>query len=152
MLLTRCARTVERAFDDRLVTAGSSASCWAVLSSLEVGGGCNQRELARQVGIRGASLTSQLTAMEAQGLIVRHRHPEKRGMHTVELTDAGVRAVTELRAVAVSFDRSVQSDIDADDLVVFSRVLAKMYANVVGRDPVPVGRQTRRPVAPGPGR
>jgi MarR family transcriptional regulator for hemolysin len=134
LMLTRSARAIERSFDDNLAAAGGSAPIWLILISLKAGGSRNQRGLARMVGIRGATLTHHLNAMEASGLITRRRHPENRRIHVVEMTESGVAMFSRLREVAMAFDETLRSDLGADDLAVFTRVLARMYANVVGTD------------------
>jgi MarR family transcriptional regulator for hemolysin len=133
-MLTRSARAIERVFDDRLAAVGGSAPIWLILISLKTGGSRNQRELARMIGIRGATLTHHLNAMETAGLITRRRHPENRRVHVVEMTEDGSSTFLRLREVAAEFDRTVRSGIEPDDLTTFSRVLAQMYANVMGRD------------------
>ena len=144
-MLTRCARIIERAFDDRLTAAGGSAPFWLVLISLRTGGSRNQRELARMVGIRGATLTHHLNAMESAGLVTRRRHPENRRIHVVEVTDAGAELFGSLRTVAGGFDATLRSGIADEDLAVFTRVLQRMYANVAGREP---GLEDFLPVRP----
>ena len=95
--LTRTARTVSRAFDDALAQAGGSIPVWLVLISLKSQQLRNQRELAEAVGIREATLTHHLNAMDEQGLITRRRDPANRRVHLVELTDAGEAAFERLR-------------------------------------------------------
>ena len=133
-MLTRSARAIERAFDDRLGAVGGSGPIWLVLLSLKSGGSRNQRELARMIGIRGATLTHHLNAMETAGLITRRRDPDNRRVHIVEMTGPGNALFARLREVAMSFDQTLRQDLDASDLEVFSRVLAQLYANVIGRD------------------
>src|ERR1035441_3485155 len=73
--LARTAKTLSRAFDDALATAGGSLPVWLVLISLKSLQLGNQRELADAVGIREATLTHHLNAMDTQGLITRRRGP-----------------------------------------------------------------------------
>jgi MarR family transcriptional regulator, transcriptional regulator for hemolysin len=133
-MLTRSARVIERAFDAALVQAGGSAPIWLILISLKSGGNRNQRELARMIGIRGATLTHHLNAMETAGLISRRRDPDNRRIHIVEMTGAGDATFRRLRDVAASFDRRLRADISGEDLALFSQVLKTMYANVTGTD------------------
>ncbi|MET0695297.1 MAG: MarR family winged helix-turn-helix transcriptional regulator [Propionibacteriaceae bacterium] len=134
LTLTRSARAIERVFDERLAAVGGSAPVWQILISLKTGGSRNQRELARMVGIRGATLTHHLNAMETAGLITRRRHPENRRVHIVEMTESGSEMFLRLREVAVTFDRTLRTGLEPDDLEVFGRVLRQLYANVMGRD------------------
>ena len=69
--LSRTARAASRAFDDALAQAGGSVPVWLVLISLKRQQLRNQRELAEAVGIREATLSHHLAAMDEQGLITR---------------------------------------------------------------------------------
>ena len=84
--LARAARTVSRAFDDALAGAGGSLPVWLVLLNLKTRQVSSQRELAEAVGVREATLTHHLNAMDAQGLVTRTRDPANRRTHIVELT------------------------------------------------------------------
>src|ERR1700761_4082125 len=76
--LTAAARAVGRAFDEALAAAGGSLPVWLVLLNLKVRKPANQRELAEAVGIREATLTHHLNAMEADGLLTRTRDTANR--------------------------------------------------------------------------
>ena len=67
--LSRVARAVSRAFDQALADAGGSLPVWLVLLNLKTRRIANQRELAEAVGIREATLTHHLNAMESDGLL-----------------------------------------------------------------------------------
>ncbi|HKF92438.1 MAG TPA: MarR family winged helix-turn-helix transcriptional regulator, partial [Acidimicrobiia bacterium] len=89
LLLTRTAKVVSRAFDESLAEAGGSLPTWLVLVSLKAQAHGAQRELAEAVGVEGPTLTHHLNRMEADGLVTRHRDPDNRRVHRVELTDDG---------------------------------------------------------------
>ena len=74
--------------------AGGSGPMWLVLISLKTRPRASQRELADAVGIREATLTHHLNAMDTSGLITRRRDPENRRVHLVELTPAGRKPST----------------------------------------------------------
>src|SRR6202034_3260946 len=90
--LGRAARVVSRAFDEALEEAGGTLPVWLILLNLKIHQPDNQRELAQAVGVREATLTHHLNAMDARGLITRRRDTENRRIHVVELTDAGEAA------------------------------------------------------------
>lgn len=141
--LARTAKLVSRAFDRALVAAGGSTPTWLVLVSLKTRTLGNQRELADAVGIRGATLTHHLNAMETEGLLVRRRDDANRRIHRVELTAAGEAAFRRLRGAAVSFDRSLRAGLSGADLDVLTRLLDQLGANVGDGTPeseVPVRR------------
>ena len=89
LYLTHASRTIGRAFDDALAVAGGSLPVWLVLVNLKMRTVASQRELAEAMGIKEATLTHHLNAMETSGLITRRRDPANRRIHVVELTEAG---------------------------------------------------------------
>jgi MarR family transcriptional regulator, transcriptional regulator for hemolysin len=138
--LARAAKSVSRAFDDALAEAGGSLPVWLVLISLKSRPLRNQRELADAVGIREATLTHHLNAMDAQGLVTRRRDPANRRVHLVELTEAGEAAFLRLRDAASAFDERLRrglTDRDVDDL---ERLLHRLERNVADEGPAGRGR------------
>jgi MarR family transcriptional regulator for hemolysin len=134
--LSAVARAVTRAFDEALADAGGSLPVWLVLLNVKARRHMtNQRELATAVGIREATLTHHLNAMEADGLLTRRRDPGNRRVHVVELTEAGEQAFARLREAAVGFDRRLRRGISAEELDGLERLLGRLAANVA-----PVGR------------
>ncbi|GDY28840.1 MarR family transcriptional regulator [Gandjariella thermophila] len=140
--LTRGAKEISAAFNDALAEAGGSLPVWVVLISLKTRRLGNQRELARAVGIRGATLTHHLNAMERDGLVTRRRAPDNRRIHLVELTEQGEALFHRLRAAAVAFDRRLRTGVSDEELATFASVLGRMHRNVSGVD---------RPAGPRPG-
>jgi MarR family transcriptional regulator for hemolysin len=130
--LSRTARSVSRAFDDALATAGGSLPIWLVLITLKSRHLPNQRVIAEAVGIREATLTHHLNTMDAQGLITRQRDPANRRVHVVELTEKGEAAFLRMRDAATDFDRRLRAGLSADDLTALEDLLARLDANVTG--------------------
>ncbi len=106
---------------------------WLVLISLKKKPMASQRELADAVGIREATLTHHLNAMDASGLITRRRAPDNRRMHLVELTQAGEEAFQRMRMAAFAFDTRLRAGFGDDELAEFERVLDRLCGNVSGR-------------------
>jgi MarR family transcriptional regulator, transcriptional regulator for hemolysin len=128
--LARASRLVGRAFDDALGEAGGSMPVWLVLLNLKVRQTANQRDLAEAVGIREATLTHHLNAMEAAGLLTRRRDQANRRIHVVELTDAGEAAFLRLRDAAAAFDRRLCGGITAEQLASLDDLLNRLAANI----------------------
>ena len=103
---------------------------WLVLLNLKIRRPTNQRELAEAVGVREATLTHHLNAMDAEGLITRQRDTTNRRIHVVELTDAGEEAFLRLRTAAAAFDRLLRSGITKDEVARLEDVLGRMVQNV----------------------
>lgn len=128
--LARTARSVSRAFDDALAQAGGSAPVWLVLISLKSQQVRNQRELAEAVGIREATLTHHLNAMDEQGLITRRRDPANRRVHLVELTEVGEDTFQRLRGAATAFDQRLRAGLSGDEVSQLEALLGRLAANV----------------------
>lgn len=128
--LANVARDVSRAFDDALSTAGGSRPEWLVLMALKNTPTANQRELAAQVGIQGATLTHHLNAMEHTGLVTRRRDPENRRVHIVEMTEKGEAAFHRMVSVVRAFDRRLRSGLSESDVTQLRELLSHLHLNV----------------------
>src|ERR1700683_1931541 len=109
--LGRASRGVSRAFDDALEEAGGTLPVWLILLNLTIHRPDNQRELAEAVGVREATLTHHLNAMDARGLITRRRDADNRRIHVVELTDDGEALFERLQQAAVAFDTRLRNGL-----------------------------------------
>ena len=128
--LARAARTVSRAFDDALAAAGGSLPVWLVLLNLKTRQLSSQRDLAEAVGVREATLTHHLNAMDSQGLVTRTRDPANRRVHVVELTPAGEAAFIRLAEAATAFDRRLRDGFTDTDLDGLAAQLGRLASNV----------------------
>jgi MarR family transcriptional regulator for hemolysin len=128
--LARTAKAVSRAFDDALVASGGSLPSWLILISVKARSLDNQRELAEAVGIRGATLTHHLNAMEADGLVTRRRDPDNRRIQRVELTDAGEAAFHRMRRTATAFDQQLRRGLSTTDIATLTGLLDRLRANI----------------------
>ena len=130
--LNQAARTVGRAFEEALEEAGGTLPTWLILLNLTIRKPANQRELAEAVGIREATLTHHLNALDARGLITRTRDTANRRIHVVELTEAGRAAFTRLQQAAVAFDARLRAGLAEADLDQLGDLLARLAANAGG--------------------
>jgi MarR family transcriptional regulator for hemolysin len=130
LALTRAARTVSRAFDERLAAAGGSLPVWLILLALKSGPSRSQSSLADQVGIRGATLSHHLDGMEWAGLVTRRRDPASRRTSLVELTDAGTALFLTLREAAVAHDEQLRAGLTDAEVATLADLLSRLSANV----------------------
>jgi MarR family transcriptional regulator, transcriptional regulator for hemolysin len=128
--LARVSRAISRAFDDTLVEAGGSLPVWLVILNLKTRRLANQRELAEAVGIREATLTHHLNAMEVGGLITRRRDIANRRIHVVELTESGEAAFLRLRKAAVAFDQQLREGMTDEEIASLQGTLDRLAHNV----------------------
>src|SRR6266702_720964 len=126
--LTRAARTIGRAFDETLAEAGGSLPAWLVLLARKTRS-CRQLLLAEAVGIREATLTHHLNAMEIAGLITRQRDPANRRIHVVELTQAGEEMFGRLRDAAAAFDQRLRHGVSEEEIAGLRALLARLAEN-----------------------
>ena len=117
-------------FDKALADADGSLPVWLILLNLTIGRPGTQRDLAEAVGIREATLTHHLNAMDADGLITRTRAAANRRVQVVSLTDKGNQVFLALRAAAVAFDAQLRTGLDDADLATLTTLLSRLSANV----------------------
>jgi MarR family transcriptional regulator, transcriptional regulator for hemolysin len=130
--LARTAKSVSRAFDDALAQPGGSLPVWLVLLNIKSQRLGNQRELADEVGIKQATLTHHLNAMDAQGLVTRRRDPANRRVHLVELTEGGEVAFVRLRDAALAFNERLRRGFSDGELAGLEELLHRLEGNVAG--------------------
>ena len=132
--LSQAARTVERAFDKALAEAGGTLPVWLILLNLKIHRPANQQQLAEAVGVREATLTHHLNAMDARGLITRTRDAANRRFQVVTLTEAGEAAFLRLRGAAMAFNDKLRAGLTDADLATLGALLSQLAANV-GAEP-----------------
>jgi MarR family transcriptional regulator, transcriptional regulator for hemolysin len=128
--LNQASRAVERAFDDALAEAGGTLPVWLILLNLKIRRPGTQRELAEAVGIREATLTHHLSAMDAAGLITRTRETANRRIQLVKLTGEGEAAFLRLREAAVAFDARLRAGLAEAEIATLTTLLNRLTANV----------------------
>src|SRR5437763_3026351 len=114
--LARTARFVSRAFDRALSEAGGSLPVWLVLLNLKIHPTASQRELAAGVGVREATLTHHLNALERDGVLTRRRDHQNRRVHLVELSSKGEELFRRLAQAASTFDSRLREGMTESDI------------------------------------
>ncbi|WP_091291952.1 MarR family winged helix-turn-helix transcriptional regulator [Amycolatopsis xylanica] len=129
LVLTKTAKTASRAFDLSLAEAGGSQPIWQILMSLKTARRANQRELAADVGIQGATLTHHLNGMETAGLVTRRRDPDNRRVHLVEITDEGEALFHRLAKAAIAHDKRLRAGFSEAELHLLAALLTRLGDN-----------------------
>jgi len=127
--LAQAARAVERAFDEALGEAGGTLPVWLILLNLKIRKPANQRELAEAVGVREATLTHHLNAMDARGLVTRTRDAANRRVQVVALTEAGEAAFVRLRGTAIAFDAKLRAGLSDANVATLNTLLGQLADN-----------------------
>jgi MarR family transcriptional regulator, transcriptional regulator for hemolysin len=135
--LSQTTRAVERAFDEALGEADGTLPVWLILLNLKIRKPANQRELAEAVGVREATLTHHLNAMDARGLVTRTRDNANRRVQQVALTEAGEAAFVRLRGAAMAFDAKLRAGLTDANLATLSTLLGHLAANVGAAEAAP---------------
>jgi MarR family transcriptional regulator for hemolysin len=132
--LASTAKKVSRAFELALAAVGGSRPSWLILISLKSRRLASQEELAAAVGIRGATLTHHLDALESDGILTRRRDPENRRVHLVELTPRADAAFERMRRAAAEFDRRLRAGLSESDVSRLTELLEQLERNVGDAD------------------
>jgi MarR family transcriptional regulator for hemolysin len=130
LYVSRTAKTLSRAFDEALASAGGSLPTWLILVSLKSRSWGTQRELAQSLGIEGPTLTHHLDALERAGLVTRTRDPGNRRVQQMELTQEGDAAFQRMRRAATTFDRRLRSGVSDGEVEQVRELLGRLRANV----------------------
>src|SRR3954452_19899576 len=123
ILVSRSARSLDRALDQALTAAGGALAAWLVLQALGNGEHATQAEVARVVGVRQPTLTHHLDSLERSGFVTRRRDAGDRRAQRVLLTDEGRRLFVRLRRVASAFDGGLRAGLSDDEVDVLGRLL-----------------------------
>ncbi len=114
--------------DERLRVMGASKSSWVVLYWLSrTPEGLSQRELAEQVGVETSTLTRQLAAMEAQGLVERSSVDGDRRLKRVRLTDLAWPQLEQVGRITAEVREQLLEGVDPLDLDAALRVLRHVH-------------------------
>jgi MarR family transcriptional regulator, transcriptional regulator for hemolysin len=127
-------KAIREYFEAALTREGATLATWIVLVGIDRGGWDNQRNLAKDLRIEGATLTRHLDRMERDGLIVRTRDPADRRQIRAELTAEGRELHGRLKAVAQTAGGHAVRGLSDDDQANLRRILVRIRTNVGGDD------------------
>jgi MarR family transcriptional regulator, transcriptional regulator for hemolysin len=136
-VVSRSARSLDRALDQALTAAGGSLASWLVLQALGAGEHATQAELARAVGVRQPTLTHHLDSLERSGFVTRQRDRGDRRAQRVLLTDDGRRLFVRLRRVAAAFDGQLRAGLTGAEVAELERLLTQLVDNARPDDDTP---------------
>jgi len=87
--------------------------------------GAPQQELAEALCMDANNVVLLLNDLEDLGHVIRRRDPADRRRHIVELTDAGLIAMTRAERAQESIEDDVLAALDADERAVLWRLLTR---------------------------
>jgi DNA-binding MarR family transcriptional regulator len=125
-LLKRLGFTVKDRVHEGYEAAGASPFHLTVLAVLDEGARETQATIADALGYDRSYLVGLLDDLEERGLIVRKRDPSDRRRHIVNLTPAGKKALSKLRALQASIDDDFFAPLDAEERATFHTLLHRL--------------------------
>jgi MarR family transcriptional regulator for hemolysin len=125
-LLSMTGKVAREAFDEQLVSVGSSLNTFIILMHVDFYPGVSQRQLATYLGIEGPTLTHHLDRLTADGLLRRVRHPDDRRAYCVELTDDGRAHLARVKQHANRSDVEFRKLFTAEELTTLFELLNRI--------------------------
>lgn len=95
----------------------------------------SQKELADAMGISPAAVATTLKRLEKEGYIARTVTDKDNRRNEIRITDAGLAAVGESRALFEAVDRRMFSGLTEEELKTFTALLERMRDNLCDETP-----------------
>ena len=133
--IMRLARVTRRNHPGRSRGHHFSRSISRSLMILQEEGTMRASELAERLDIRPASLTEQLTKMEAHGLIQREKDPADRRAILVTLTKSGKARLDKDRAERQAWNKKLEAAMTEEELGNFAQLAEKLIAFFEAQSP-----------------
>lgn len=103
--------------DDHLKTMNQSAARMETLSAIKQSPPrSNQIEIARRIGVEGATLTRMLDTLEKDGLVERLAVPNDRRAKQIRLTGQGEKILAEIMARADELRNELLVGLDPEEI------------------------------------
>jgi DNA-binding MarR family transcriptional regulator len=112
------------------------------LTLLQLVGEQSQSDLAEALRVDRTNLVGLLNDLEATDLIERRRSPQDRRRHTVSLTPAGTRRLTQLQNALGTAEQRVLGALDSDKQATLHALLQEVTANAAGCNEQPRTKTT----------
>jgi MarR family transcriptional regulator for hemolysin len=118
------ARAWRGALERRLKALGVTPAGWSAMAAVAATERqLSQRELARQLGVDGATLVATIDRLAAGGLVERMPSPHDRRVKLVVLTGQGRELAARVRDEAAALRHAIMARIDAGRIAQASEVL-----------------------------
>jgi DNA-binding MarR family transcriptional regulator len=131
-LLTQVAQTFRSFSDTFMDRIGLHRAQATVLCRLFVRDGLTQSEIAEQLGVQGATMTTMLQRMEEAGLVARRRDPDDNRLVRVYLTDAGRRLERDANTQFMKVEEATFAGLSPQDRASLRRMFRQMLRNMNG--------------------
>lgn len=121
----RTARAMYAAFE---ADVGQPLPRWRVLHALHDGGELSQKDLAQRLSMDPASLTRQMKAMEAEGLVRRRSDPQDNRLTQVTLTKEGAALFAATQPAREAFAKRALKGLPVTDVAQAMALLRTLEA------------------------
>lgn len=128
-------RRYRRALDNGL--AGLSLSHTPALAVMLIGraaDGLRQGALADQLGVEAPSVVPLIDQLERSGLVERRVDSTDKRARLIHLTAAGTTLAAQVEARTAEIRQTLLACIEADELVIATRVLDRLHATMARID------------------
>ncbi len=124
LLIKNTWQKLSRYYNQQL--AGFELSVPKALLLLEISPevGENPKTLAAKLDLESSSMTGLLDRLEKKGFIERRPDPNDRRSILIFLTQSGITARQNIKALVEKLDRKVQEALSADDVKAFRRIIS----------------------------
>jgi DNA-binding MarR family transcriptional regulator len=123
--------------DDIVRPGGMTALQYTALTVLERHADMSSAQLARHSFVTAQSMADLIGALEARGLIERHRDRTDRRRLVVALTAEGRALLDRYREKVAALEASMVAGLLPDEVATLRRALNTCRANLAGKTPVP---------------
>lgn len=118
-------------------STGITAARWRLLFLIHRQGSCTQKLLTRQIRVDPGSITRQIKALEADGLIQREDDPSDNRLTRVTLSPKGEALVANVMVARQEFLEHLLDGLAAADVETCIRVLEHLAVKAGDAQPVP---------------
>jgi len=103
------------------------ASCIGVLADLWATDGVNQRDLGISLIKNKSSINKMLSALQADGMIIKQDDPSDKRGKLIYLTEKGKQMQSYIEQASRQLDEKLLSEVSEEDLKTTKRVLGRYY-------------------------
>lgn len=124
LLIKNTWQKLSRYYNQQLVGFDLSVPKALLLLEISPEGGENPKTLAAKLDLESSSMTGLLDRLEKKGFIERRPDPNDRRSILIFLTQSGITARQNIKALVEKLDRKVQEALSADDVKAFRRIIS----------------------------
>ena len=132
LLMIKLGRITMHRFTEALAPHGLRPRHLAALIELRDHGELSQQALCSNLHVDPTNLVEILNELEDQGFASRHRDPEDRRRHRVQVTQPGLDLIDEVSAAMDSVEDELLADLESGDRAELERLLRSVWDRAGG--------------------